>query len=201
VKGKRMNAREKVKQETRNKILQLAKEEYIDKGLLGLSTVTIAKKANIAHGTVFFHFPTKDDLMMDMLDIELLKITAELNPLLTDVSNMRILMERYLDFVASEEPFLSMLAKEAPLYTPQMRRTVMGREAAIRHYFHIVLTREMVSGHCKSLDSTLVLTFLFSTIQEFLRFRDAYRTGESVIKERKEIIIDTFMDFISTNNE
>ena len=195
-----MNQREKVKLETRKKILRLAKEEFIEKGLLELSTVTIAKKANIAHGTVFFHFPTKEDLMMEMLDIELLKITAELNPLLTDVHDIRILLDHYLDFVASEEPFLAMIAKEAPLYAPPMRRMVMGREGAVRHYFHMALTAEMKAGRIKSMDPTIVLTFLFATINDFLRFRDAYRNGESVIAEKKEVIISTFMQLISTTN-
>jgi AcrR family transcriptional regulator len=195
-----MNEREKVKLETRTKILRLAKEEFIEKGLLGLSTVTIARKARIAHGTVFFHFPTKEDLMMDMLDTELLKITAELNPLLTDIHDVRILLERYLDFVASEEPFLSMLAKEAPLYPPPMRRMVMGREAAIRHYFHMAFTEEMKSRRIKSMDPTVVLTFLFATINEFLRYRDAYRNDDSVISEKKGIIIETFMQFVSATH-
>ena len=195
-----MNEREKVKLETRTKILRLAKEEFIEKGLLGLSTVSIARKASVAHGTVFFHFPTKEDLMMDMLDTELLKITAELNPLLTDIHDVRILLERYLDFVASEEPFLAMLAKEAPLYTPQMRRMVMGREAAIRHYFHMALTEEMKSGRIKAMEPTVVLTFLFATINEFLRYRDAYRNDDSVISKKKGIIVETFMQFVSTTH-
>ncbi|MBI9048174.1 MAG: TetR/AcrR family transcriptional regulator [Anaerolineaceae bacterium] len=193
----RMNAREKGKQATRQNILKIAKEEFIEKGLFGLSTATVAQKAGIAHGTVFYHFATKEDLMYEMLDSALLKITAQLNNLLKGRQDTRSLLDHYLDFVTVEEPFLAMIAKETGLYPAKIRRVVMGREAAIRLYFYRSLTHEMEMGVCKVMDPGMVLSFLFATINEFLSKRDAYRIGDRVIAKKKEMILNTFFQFIS----
>ncbi|MFZ6026277.1 MAG: TetR family transcriptional regulator [Chloroflexota bacterium] len=51
-----MTTRDEIKQATRLKLLAAAKQEFIAAGLFDASTLAIAQRAGVAHGTVFFHF-------------------------------------------------------------------------------------------------------------------------------------------------
>src|SRR4030042_4219427 len=114
-----MNKREKNKQDTRLKILQAAKQEFIINGFLNTKTIDIAKRAEIAHGTLFFHFKNKEKLIIEIIDNELYGITGELYDLLNDTNNFEELLSRYLDFMEKEEGFFSTIARELPFYSAE----------------------------------------------------------------------------------
>ena len=192
-----MKARAKAKQETRQRLLETAKQEFIKKGLLKLSTVDVAKKAGVAHGTVFFHFQNKENLIVQVLDTELLSITAELNVLLYGPYDMETLLNRYLDFLEKEEEFFAVIARETPFYPPKLRRIILGREAAIRAYFYQTLQDEIAQGKCKEVDITTTLSFLFATLNYYLGLRDAFATGQSVISDKRRVIVSTFIQLLS----
>ncbi|RLC51390.1 MAG: TetR/AcrR family transcriptional regulator, partial [Candidatus Cloacimonadota bacterium] len=66
-----MNKRQLQKQKTREHILKIAKQEFVEKGFLNTTTNQIALQAGIAHGTLFLHFKNKDNLIVEILDKEL----------------------------------------------------------------------------------------------------------------------------------
>ncbi len=192
-----MKIREKAKKETRQKLLEVAKHEFIEKGLLNISTVEIAKKAGVAHGTVFFHFQNKENLVVEVLDTELLKITNELNVLLHGSDDIKNLLNRYLDFLEREELFFAVIARETPFYAPELRRRILGREAAIRQYFYQTLKKEIEQGRCKDVDVTTVLNFLFGALNYYLSRRNSFISGQSVISDKRDPIVNTFIQLLS----
>lgn len=50
----------------REGILRAAKELFAEKGYDGTATAEIAERAGVAHGTVFHHFKTKENLLLEM---------------------------------------------------------------------------------------------------------------------------------------
>jgi AcrR family transcriptional regulator len=192
-----MKKREKAKKETRKKLLNAAKQELIQKGLLNISTVDIAKSAGVAHGTLFFHFQNKENLIVEILDTELMNITTELNVLLHGPYDIESLLNRYLDFLEKEERFFAVIARETPFYPPKLRRTILGREAAIRSYFYRTLRNEIEQGKRKDVDITTVLIFLFGALNYYLSMRDSFTTGQSVISDKRHILVNTFIQLIS----
>lgn len=193
----KMNKREKAKKETREKLLAAAKEEFVESGLLNISTVDIAKRAGVAHGTVFFHFESKENLLVEVLDRELLKITDNLYRLLHRSNNFEELLNTYLDFLEKEEDFFVIIAQETPFYSPQLRRTIMGREAAIRNYFYQALKKESGQETYNAADITTMMNFLFGTLNYYLSLRTSFVTEGSVIQKKRQSIVNIFMKLMS----
>lgn len=193
-----MKKREKSKQETRIKLLMAAKEEFSTNGLIKFSTVDVAKQAGVAHGTLFFHFQNKETLLVEVLDQQLLEITGELHNLLVASNNIESLLNIYMDFLQREEAFFAILARETPLYAPEMRRIILGREAAIRHYFYQAIEKAISLGQIKQVDITTTLNFLFGTLNYYLCLRESFITRVGVIRDKRQVIIDTFMKYLST---
>jgi AcrR family transcriptional regulator len=188
-----ISLRAQSKQETRQRILAAAKDLFIADGLLNLSTVDVARRAQVAHGTLFFHFRNKESLLVEVMDRELLEVTAELHALLDRPNQIRDLLNTYLDYLEREEPFFAVIARETPFYGPELRRTILGREAAVRHYFYRALEAGIACKQIPELDITTTLDFLFGTLRYYLCLRESFAAQGSVISEKRASLVETWL--------
>ncbi|MEZ5185494.1 MAG: TetR/AcrR family transcriptional regulator [Candidatus Nanopelagicales bacterium] len=58
----RMTRRAAAVDQTRQRILNAALAEYAESGIAGTSMQAVARRADVASGTVLYHYPTPDDL-------------------------------------------------------------------------------------------------------------------------------------------
>lgn len=54
---------------TRNELLAAAREVLIDRGLAGAPTMAVAKRADVSVGSLFRHFPLKNDLLVAVTEM------------------------------------------------------------------------------------------------------------------------------------
>lgn len=69
------------KDEIREKILDVAREEFIKNGFLEASIRTIAKKSNVTASNIYNYFKNKDDLLTEILKPTISKINEALKAL------------------------------------------------------------------------------------------------------------------------
>ncbi|MDP8203281.1 MAG: TetR/AcrR family transcriptional regulator [Candidatus Tenebribacter mawsonii] len=191
-----MNKRQIQKQFTRDKILDSAKQIFIEKGIINSATLQIAEKAGIAHGTLFLHFPNKDALVIGLLDIELLKFSDEIKQLIIETDEIDKLLNQYLNLIKKEEGFFSSLAREMPSYKSELRRKILFRESLIREHFHQVIEKGIRKGIYASVDIPSVLTFLFGTINYYLSLKSSFVHSGSVIEKFHDQTIEIFMKIL-----
>jgi len=65
-------------EQTRERIFDAAIAEFKRHGMAGSDTTAIASAAGVAHGTFFFHFPTKEHVLLELERREEERMTAEL---------------------------------------------------------------------------------------------------------------------------
>lgn len=191
-----VNKREEQKLATRRLIIRTAKEEFIEKGFLQTKTAAIAKRAGIAHGTLFSHFASKEELIVEVFSGELMKMNNELHSCLDRADRLEELLESYLDYLAGEEQFFSTINKELPHYEDSLRREIFFRESGIRGYFYKAIEKGIEAGEYKEVDLTMCLTFLFGTINYLLCNRESLVGKGSIVKEKRGSIIETFLKMI-----
>jgi AcrR family transcriptional regulator len=196
-----MNKRQLKKAQTREKILTIAKELFIRQGVLQTTTLEVAKACQIAHGTVFVHFPTKDALIVAILEQELKRMATEVYELAMQSDQLEVLLEKYLQYVEQEEDFLAVIAREMPFYPPELRHSLLAQECIIRHLFFTAIEHGILAGRFKPVDITMALTFLFGAINYYLAHKSQFVAQGSVIKAKKETIYDTFLQFITIEHK
>ncbi len=192
-----MTIRDLSKAETRLNILSAAKEEFLLCGMQGISTLKIARRAGVAHGTVFFHFKTKEELITEVLNRQIYDLTAELSRQLDETKDLRDLLQTHLNFLEKEEDFFSILAREIPFYPPEIRRIVLSRDVAVREFLYRALVRGMETSVFKALDPTLVLNFWFGTLDFYLGLRSSFSDSHHIIPEKRDALLETFLKMIS----
>ena len=191
-----MNKRQLQKQFTREKIIGAAKQIFIEKGIINTATSQIAEAAGIAHGTLFLHFPSKDSLVIELLDVELAKFSDNIKQLIIETTDIETILEQYLDLIQTEEGFFSSLARELPNYKDELRRKILFRESLIREHFHQVIENGIKQNIYADVDIPSTLTFLFGTINYYLSLKTSFVQEESVINKFHKQIIDVFMKIL-----
>ena len=151
-----MKKREIQKKATKSLLLKTAKEVFTKKGFLNTTTAEIAKKTNVAHGTLFLHFKNKETLIIEIFQQELIKMTDELHNLLNNSYDIKILLDRYLTYLIKEEDFFSTIAKELPFYQDDLKRQIFFRESGTRSYFIEALEKGIKQNNA-SLESILII--------------------------------------------
>jgi AcrR family transcriptional regulator len=72
------SARETRRLQTRQRILGVAIAEFKRSGMAGADVGTVVAAAGVAHGTFYFHFPTKEHVLLELERREEARIAAEL---------------------------------------------------------------------------------------------------------------------------
>lgn len=191
-----MNKRQLQKQFTREKIISAAKKIFIEKGIINTATSQIAEAAGIAHGTLFLHFPSKDTLVIELLDVELLKFNSSIKQLIATTSSIDKILDQYLHLIITEEGFFSTLARELPYYKSELRRKILFRESLVREHFHKAIEIGIEDKIYADIDIPSALTFLFGTINYYLSLKASFAHTESVIEKFHDQIVKVFMKIL-----
>ena len=128
----RHSLKERQRQERENLILQVAEEVLMEKGYHETSIDEIAARVGIAKGTVYLHFPSKEDLVMAIFQRDMQNILQSVDAMLSLELTARARMEAVLQFM-----FGGMFSKHFQLLysifnNPGTRRLFAEKECVMR---------------------------------------------------------------------
>jgi TetR/AcrR family transcriptional regulator, repressor for uid operon len=107
------SAREARRLQTRERILGAAIAEFKHAGMAGADVGAIVTAAGVAHGTFYFHFPTKEHVLLELERREETRIAAEFARFLETPHDLTEALTAVVHLVAGlEERFGSLLFKE-----------------------------------------------------------------------------------------
>src|ERR1700729_3319912 len=93
-------AREVRRRQTRERILGAAITEFKRSGMTGADVNAIVSAAGVAHGTFFFHFPSKEHVLLDLERREEARIAVEFAKYLEDAQGLAAALAEGVHLVA-----------------------------------------------------------------------------------------------------
>src|SRR5258708_13525954 len=103
--------RQEQKVVTRDRLVNAAMVLFARNGIAGTTTADVAKSIRMSHGVVFLHFPTRDDLVIAVIDEFGRRLSAEFRQAFEHDLGLRAVLQPHLPVLADLEPF------SAPLVT------------------------------------------------------------------------------------
>ncbi|OBF83725.1 TetR family transcriptional regulator [Mycobacterium sp. 852002-51163_SCH5372311] len=97
-----MRARDAQRLQTRARVFEAALAEIGKSGLSGADVAAIASAAGVSRGTVYFHFPTKEHVLVELERAEEFKIVSKLNSPTENPDLMSVLKLLVRQVVAAE---------------------------------------------------------------------------------------------------
>lgn len=109
----KVSARAARRLQTRERILGAAITEFKKSGMAGADVNAIAAAAGVAHGTFFFHFPSKEHVLLELESREEARIAAEFATFLEHRHDLVTTLTAVVDLVTDlEHRFGPVLFKE-----------------------------------------------------------------------------------------
>jgi TetR/AcrR family transcriptional regulator, repressor for uid operon len=107
------STREARRLQTRERILGAAIAEFKRSGMTGAEVSAIVGAAGVAHGTFFFHFPSKEHVLLELESREEARIAGEFARFLDSPHDMASALTEVVDLVTNlEQRFGPVLFKE-----------------------------------------------------------------------------------------
>lgn len=164
-----MIKREQQKQSTREKLLNAAALCFAEKGYSGCSISDIAKQAEVAQGTMYVHFKSKEDLFKSMIEgehtqgAEKARQAASVTPYLNGIISVMTDCIRDVGFPVDHRLWTEILAVAAR--NSSVREAFAARDKAMRKVFVELLQKAAEAGEIDvSLDLDAVSVWLYALV-------------------------------------
>jgi len=185
------------KQETRQLIIRTALRLFGAKGILGTRTIDIARTAGISHGSIFSHFPTRDDLIATVIGIFGERATRRIHDHVDRNAPLIEVLSAHLVSIAEFETLYTRLIIESPLLSPLTRSTLVGIQSAISLHLADAALREMNEGIIKRIDIPLLFNTWIGLIHHYLMNSDLFAPGGSVLEKYGRILVSHYMELLA----
>jgi len=189
--------RREQKVQTRARLIATAQRLFARRGIVGTSTADVAAAARVAHGTVFVHFPTRDDLIMAVLEEFATRIPARVRELaLRTEPTLRDVLEAHVQAISEQEALYATLVVERPHLPRAARSRLVILLSAVAYIFRDAAQREIAAGEIRKLPLGLMFNGWLGLLHHYVCNRDLFMEGPSVLAERGPALVQHFLDMV-----
>lgn len=189
--------RQKKKLETRKLLIDTALDEFAKAGLINTRTSDIAAAANVSHGTVFAHFPTREILLNEVIEEFGIGITSRLHELVNINSGMKEVLRAHLKGIRENEIFYTRLVSEGHLLNESARNSWIMIQSSISFHIIQVAEKEIKAGTIRDMPVNMLFNTWVGLIHYYLVNRDLFAPGESVLERHSNGLVEHYMNLIS----
>jgi len=180
--------RRRNKEQTRQEILEATITLFSHKGLINTSTLQIADRAGVAHGTVFFHFPTRHELIIAAIYCAMGDLARKLDEKSRSTDNLKALCEIFIEEVDKNSRFYSSIVRDLPQLPLDVQRMVFAALSAFSANFVDVIKKKQKAGKVRKFPPKLAVFYWFGLIHYIYSYPELLSSHELFQKHKKELI-------------
>lgn len=192
-----IGARARRKAETRSRILAEAKSLCAQRGFSRTRTIDVARAARVSHGSVFVHFPSREDLMTAVVSEMAREITDTLHERVSGGGSLRDVLAAHLACLVEHEDQIRWLIREAPVLPSGYLSAWVGLSSAVSFHISQAAEREMAGGRIKQMPPHLLFNTWVGLVHHYVQNRDLFAPGRRVLETHGPELLDHFMNLVS----
>jgi AcrR family transcriptional regulator len=181
---------------TRAALIEAAMRVYELDGIAAARTADVAAAADVSHGTVFVHFPTREALLAAALEEFGHVLATRVHQLASAGASVREVLAAHLQGIAEHEGFYARLAVESPLLPKEARQALLSVQSAISFHLAQAAEREQAAGLIRPMPVHLLFNTWIGLVHYYLANRDLFAPDGSVIERHGAELIDHLMSLI-----
>lgn len=189
--------RQAQKLETKRHLIEVAFNLFSRNGLLATRTLDLALEAGVSHGTVFVHFPTKEDLLVTIIQEFGNRIAGRIHELAGGGSSVREVLAAHLNGLQEYESFYIRLVKEGHLLPAEARNILVMIQSAISFHLSLATERELAAGKIRQIPLHLLFNTWIGLIHYYLGNNDLFAPGSSVLAAHGEELLEHYLALIT----
>jgi len=192
----------------REVILNAAKVAFAEKGFDAALLQEIADRADLAKGTLYLYFKSKEDLFLSLIEDELGKFIDIVETVskesCSSIEKIKMLIENVLSHLEANKEFFCIFTPGRAGFT-KIRHPKMAERIIPKHRKEVNLTAQIIKegvreGMIKNLDPTLLAYALIGLIHMMIGkwLLDGQKFS---LEKSSEIVTTIFLDGIKTDKE
>ena len=183
--------RQEKKENTKIKIADAAYAVYSKHGFTA-STMMIAKKANVSHGTIFAHFPSVEELLSYLINKLGETIIEEANNLIGTDANIQNFLSIHIDILTQHENFYINLISDRSLLPREAILIFANIQSTIAFHFSEIIT----VTHTKNIPLHMMFNTWLGLVHYYLLNKELFSPKSSVLKRYGNELISVFLEMI-----
>jgi AcrR family transcriptional regulator len=191
-----VRVREAKKRSTRSRLIETAFELFSGRGISATRTLEVARKAGVSHGTVFAHFPTKEQLIVEVIEEYGRRVVERIHERVERGAPVRRVLQAHLEGLAEYESFYARLVIEGPSLPFEARTALLGIQSAISFHLAEAAEAEMNEGAIKTMPIHLLFNTWLGLVHHYVVNRDWFAPGKPVLAARGAELLDHFMGLL-----
>lgn len=188
--------RKEQKERTRASLIQKATLLFAQNGIGATTTADVAKSLSVSHGTVFVHFPTRDELILGVVEQFGERLSDELKKKLSDDLSLKEMLRAHLNVLSDFEDFYLRLISESQTLPPQIRSLVYAMNSSLSYRFYRAAQKLMKDGSIKKLEQAQFFTSWMALLHYLILNRDLFSEKTPILKHKGEEILRLFFSLI-----
>ncbi len=188
--------RHEQKERTRRKISDTAFSLYASKGFTA-TTNEIAQKAGIAHGSIFVHFPTREELQLHVLKRFAQELGNKLHALAAVDIDISELLYKHIGSLEQYEAFYKNMLTELSVLPEETRMLLISLQSTLSIHFSVAIEKGKEAGKVKDLPLHMLLNTWLGLLHYYLQNSELFAPGASVLKKCGNELVETFIALIS----
>jgi AcrR family transcriptional regulator len=194
--------RQEQKEMTRIGLIETATRLFAKNGIANTATADVAKAQKVSHGTVFVHFPKREDLVLAVIDEFGSKLSQEFgNGLNEKEGDLESLLAFHLQVLAEYEDFYHRLISEMSQFPPKVKSMVFMLNAAVSWRLYESAKPLMEKRELKALTRAQLFNTWIALVQYHVLNRDLLTDNLPILKTKKRDLIDQFLHLITQKGE
>lgn len=179
-----MGIRDEQKNQTRAKILKTTESLLLLNGFVKVSTKDISTKSNVAQGSIFLHFTSKDNLLHIIVSSGIEKLSNDLRDGLDINSDRESFLRDLLDILGNNENMLSRVYKDYAYLSENLKKDVDKVETAVKNVIFDNL-RATKGKSMSIIDFFISIDAFIAQIKQNLIDKEVYSDFSSILRQRR----------------
>ncbi|UMZ72766.1 TetR/AcrR family transcriptional regulator [Natranaerofaba carboxydovora] len=186
--------------QTRGKIIQAAISLFAEKGFYNTSTLEIANNAEVAEGTVFKHFKTKKNLLLELVD----EINAEeISSLLQQAADnetkviLREFLKNHKQLIKDNFPLIKVIIYEAQFFPELKEKFIEDVALKIFSPLESYIEDKVAKGEFKNFTPQITSRAFIGMIVSFIAWQDVLKADNYKSFDEIEVIEEVVEIFLS----
>lgn len=188
--------RKEQKEKTRAGLVDQAETLFALNGISHTTTADIAKALKVSHGTLFVHFPTREDLIKAVVDEFGEKLSAALGARFSNDLKLRELLKAHVLVLAEYEDFYMRLVSESQTLPAHIRSIFYSMNASLSYRFYRAAKPEMDKGLIKKMSQVHFFNTWMGLVHYYIMNRDLFSEKTPILDEVGEDLLRHFFHLI-----
>ena len=188
------------KKQTRDRLIRSAMELYARNGFMATTTADVARAAHVAHGTVFLHFSTQEELISTVIEKFGREVSLRMHELAAGNRGLREVLAAHLKGLEEREGFYTHLIVERRLLPPAARNAFTVIQSSVSLHMAQAAEQEMKEGLIEPYPPHLLFNTWMGLIHYYLTNGDLFCPEGSVLERYGQECLDHYMRLISVKN-